>query len=103
MTLRTAATRPATPVFVCPVQQRRVIQRAANDNAARVGHDPVLRDALKHFARHGLAAAEVARQEAEKAFFADDRRGYDHWLSICRTLDRRMAAAFEVYTGQAAR
>ena len=103
MTIRSALVRPAAPLFVSPVQQRLVIQRAANDNAARIGHDAVLRDALKHFARHGLAAAEVARREAEKAFFADDRRGYDHWLSICRALDRRMAAACEAHTGRPAR
>lgn len=103
MTHRPAVARPAVALFVSPVQQRLVTRRAANDNAARIGHDAVLRDALKHFARHGLAAAEVARQEAERAFFADDRRSYDHWLSICRTLDRRMAAAVEVHTDKAAR
>ena len=48
--------------------------------------------ALKHFAEHGLGAATVARQNAEQAFFRGDRRGYLHWLGICRTLDRRMAS-----------
>ncbi|MBS0481241.1 MAG: hypothetical protein JSR96_03645 [Proteobacteria bacterium] len=67
--------------------------RAANDNAVRSGSDAVLRDALKHFARHGLGAAEAARTEAEQARFAGDHQGYQHWLDICRTLDRRMASA----------
>lgn len=97
MTIRPAAVRPAAVPFFSPVQLRRVVQRAANDNAARAGHDPVLRDALKHFAQHGLAAAEIARQHAEQAFFSNDRQAYIHWLSICRALDRRMAAALEVH------
>lgn len=75
---------------------------AANDNDAGVGSDVLLRDALKHFARYGLGAAEVARKEAERAFFADDRQGYRHWLGICRSLDRRMAAAVAARTRQPA-
>ena len=34
----------------------------------------------------------AARTEAERALAADDRQGYDWWLGICRTLDRRLAA-----------
>ncbi|MFM5884033.1 MAG: hypothetical protein ACKOQ3_01645 [Novosphingobium sp.] len=103
MTIRRAPASPAAPLFFTPLQQRRVVQRAANDNLGRQRHDPVLRDALKHFARHGMAAAQVARQEAEKAFFADDERTYRHWLAICRTLDRRLAAALETGAGLSAR
>lgn len=103
MTNHPAAARPVAPVFFSPVQQRQMMRRAANDNAARHGHDPVLRDALKHFARHGLGAAEVARQEAERAFFAGERDSYRHWLAICRTLDRRMAAALEIHDGRTVR
>ena len=68
--------------------------RAANDN--RSNHPPqdlVLRDALRHFSRHGLGAAEEARQRAERAFFAGDMDKYRRWLDICRALDRRMASA----------
>ncbi|WP_296676353.1 hypothetical protein [Novosphingobium sp.] len=100
MTIRLAAVCPAAPLFFSPVQQRRVVQRAANDNAAPGGRDPVLGDALKHFARHGLAAASIARDEAQKAFFANDRGAYLHWLAICRTLDGRMADALAARSGK---
>ena len=66
---------------------------AANDNTQPFPENIVLRAALRHFAEHGLAAAERARENAESAFFKDDRDAYRHWLSICRALDRRMAAA----------
>ncbi len=65
---------------------------AANDNAEEALSDMVVRAALIHFARFGLGAAENARDAAERAFFADDREGYDWWMAICRTLDRRIAA-----------
>jgi hypothetical protein len=69
-----------------------IIGFAANDNAV-AGHRVDLRAALKHFAEHGLGAANVARRNAESAFFRGDRSAYRHWLGICRTLDRRMAGA----------
>lgn len=67
--------------------------RAANDNVDGLSNDDLLRAALRHFAEHGLAAAEKAREEAERAFFAGDRANYRHWLAVCRALDRRMAGA----------
>ena len=54
-----------------------------------------MRAALMHFAEHGLGAARAAREKAEAAFFAGDRAGYDWWLAITRTLDRRMAIEAE--------
>jgi hypothetical protein len=65
---------------------------AANDNSD-AGNDRLLRAALRHFATHGLGAAEAARANAERAFFAGDRAEYRWWLDICRMLDRRMADA----------
>ncbi len=65
----------------------------ANDDASSAASDAVLRAALRHFAQTGLGAADVARQNAEKAFFCGDRETYDHWLAICRLLDARMASA----------
>lgn len=55
----------------------------------------LLRAALRHFAEHGLGAARAARKQAERAFFAGDRKAYDHWLAITRTLDRRLALEAE--------
>jgi len=79
---RTRATKPLL---------RMVRTRAANDNYVTGPDDATLRAALRHFAEHGLAAAEQARRRAEEAFFAGDREAYRWWLDICRTLDRRMA------------
>lgn len=73
---------------------------AANDNGLEPLNATLLRAALKHFARYGLGAAENARAEAERAFFADDREGYRRWLGICRALDRRMASTLRARTEQ---
>lgn len=80
-----------------------VVRPAANDNLRGLGEDRVLRAALRHFAAHGLGAAEAARAEAEAAFFAGDRTGYAWWLGICRTLDRRMADAVAAHRKAASR
>lgn len=69
------------------------VLRPANDNNHGFSNQVLLRAALKHFAEFGLGAAEQARLNAERAFFAGDRAGYDWWLEICRALDRRLAAA----------
>lgn len=66
---------------------------AVNDNAGGIGDDRMLRAALRHFAAHGLGAADAARDKAETAFFAGDSSQYRWWLGICRMLDRRMADA----------
>ncbi|MDP3907440.1 hypothetical protein [Novosphingobium sp.] len=97
MTIRFASATATSAAFVKPVACADLPALAANDNAAET-HDVLLRDALKHFARHGLRAAEVARQNAERAFFAGDRQSYRHWLEICRALDRRMAIACHART-----
>lgn len=92
----------------------RTIARAANDNPQgdwpRTGAkaasgasggsgaappEHLLQAALRHFAEHGLGAARAAREQAERAFFAGDRRAYDWWLDITRTLDRRLASEAE--------
>lgn len=91
MTIHFAAARAPLAALVSPARRNRMISRAANDNGSP-GHSAELRAALKHFAEHGLSAATVARQNAEQAFFRGDRQGYQHWLGICRALDRRMAS-----------
>lgn len=95
MTIRFASASFASAAFVTSGHGRKILTKVANDNtsAGDIAHDALLRDALKHFAQHGLRAAEVARQNAERAFFAGDRPAYRHWLDICRALDRRMAQA----------
>jgi hypothetical protein len=94
MTIRfAAANRGYFNAFLGPIFVASVPLRAANDNLHGTSNDRLLRAALRHFAEHGLCAAEQARENAERAFFAGDRPGYRWWLAICHTLDRRMADA----------
>lgn len=65
--------------------------QAANDNGRAIADNTVLRAALVHFAEHGLGAARQASRMAEDAFLCGDDTAYRHWLTVCRTLDRRMA------------
>lgn len=92
MTIQTTAASIALNRLLAQPGGARIQGLAANDNGF-VGHSGELRAALKHFAEHGLGAARVAQHNAERAFFAGDRKAYQHWLGICRTLDRRMAGA----------
>lgn len=94
MSLRFAAARPAALHSYLPhAELARMAARAANDNGDGESQQEVLRVALRHFAELGLGAAADARDRARKAHFSGDRKGYLHWLTICRTLDRRMAVA----------
>ncbi len=79
------------------------LARAANDNwregselvaavPASARFEPLLTDALRHFAVHGLAAAEAAVDLAAEATSRDDADGRDHWLAVTRMFDRRLAA-----------
>lgn len=72
---------------------------AANDNGGGIGGERLLKAALRHFAEHGLGAAERARENAEAAFFAGDREQYRWWMAICTALDRRMSAAVAFHRG----
>ena len=95
MTIRFAGPCPAQAPHLRPHLGRDAIDCPANDNGAPA-NDAMLHAALRHFAEHGLAAAQRARRQAESAFFAGDRQGYAWWLEVCRTLDRRLAAAVDV-------
>jgi hypothetical protein len=95
MPLHFAASRLGENAFVARMLTAPAVVRSANDNGRPIGEmlsEPsMLRFALLHFARHGLAAAEHARNNAEAAFTAGDEEQYRHWLAVCRLLDRRMA------------
>ncbi len=74
----------------------------ANDNALEAANDDaLLTEALRHFAEHGLCAAERARDKACDAHKAGDGETFDWWLSVCRMLDRRMADAIVARTSLA--
>lgn len=72
------------------------LARAANDNAAegqaQPQFDPLLTEALRHFAVHGLAAAEAALDAAEDALARGDASAKDRWIAVTALFDRRMAA-----------
>lgn len=99
MPLHFAASRTGNDAILARMFVRRIPARGANDNGRAIGDlmaDPqVLRDTLLHFARHGMAAAAVARSEAIQAFDADNDAEGRRWLAICRQLDRRMARGLE--------
>jgi hypothetical protein len=99
MTIRFAGPPRASSPQLKPQHARAAIDLPANDNGGSGATDAMLHAALRHFAEHGLAAAQRARRQAEAAFFAGDRQGYRWWLEICRALDRRMAAAVVERTG----
>lgn len=75
------------------------LARAANDNALPMADnaappqrfDPLLIEALRHFAVHGLAAADAASDGAREAVRRGDCRETDHWLAIARMFDPRLA------------
>lgn len=79
----------------------RVRAQAANDNPGTAGTseqqgcylDPLLREALRHFAVHGLNAVDAALDEAEQSAARGDGNAKDHWLAITQMFDRRRAAA----------
>ena len=76
------------------------LARAANDNrrlgadgaAEPAPFDPLLTEALRHFAIHGFASAEAAVDAAADAAARGDAEAQDHWLAITRMFDRRLAA-----------
>lgn len=101
MTIRFAAANPEHNPLIARALIMPARRWAANDNIPGVCNDTLLKAALRHFAEHGLGAAEHARALAERAFFTGDRDDYRWWLDICRTLDRRMAEAVATRTDAA--
>lgn len=67
---------------------------AANDNAAAAdsgAFDPVLVEALRHFARDGMKAARTAEAAARAALIAGDDGQAEHWFGLAACLDRGLA------------
>ncbi|WDF71018.1 hypothetical protein [Novosphingobium sp. KACC 22771] len=91
MSIRFAAAGAGECGAVARVLRRPRLRAPANDHENGAETDTLLQSALQHFARHGLGAAERARNIALRAFFEGDRDQYRHWLGICRKLDRQMA------------
>jgi hypothetical protein len=77
------------------------LARAGNDNGdtlpgttpSAAPFEPMLIEALRHFAVHGLASAEAALSEAEAASLTGDAQARAYWLAITGMFDRRRAVA----------
>lgn len=100
MPVHFAAARSTAHSPIARALAKKALARAANDNGDESGFslasfDSTMRAALRHFAEHGMGAAEAARQQAEQAFLNGDRQSGAWWLEVCRTLDRRLAERFE--------
>ncbi|WP_170004554.1 hypothetical protein [Pseudopontixanthobacter vadosimaris] len=101
MTVHFAAARSAAACSpVARALSRRGQARYANDNGpasdlARREDDLRLQQSLRHFALHGMNAADAAVQRARDALDAGSMTDYRHWLGICGKLDRRAAARLE--------
>ena len=91
MTIHFAAARTGNASVMARALRVLAITRAANDDPLRDEADAVLAAALRHFAAHGLAAADRAEEKARQAATAGDRAARDRWLEICATLDPRRA------------
>ena len=91
MTIHFAAARTGNASVMARALRVPAIARAAHDDPLRDVADAVLAAALRHFAAHGLAAADRAAEKARQAATAGDRAARDHWLEICATLDPRRA------------
>ncbi|GAM03127.1 hypothetical conserved protein [Novosphingobium sp. MBES04] len=72
-----------------------IVSREFDRTPAPANDETLLTEALQHFARHGLSAAEHARHNAQAARLVGDTRSCTWWISICRQLNRRMAEQFE--------
>ncbi len=104
MPVHFAAARSTAHSPIARALAKKALTRAANDNGPLGGplgsssassFDTMMRDALRHFAEHGMGAAEEARRQAEQAHFTGDEQGYRYWLGLCRALDSRLAAKVE--------
>jgi hypothetical protein len=80
---------------------------AANDNAGAAtdaplpsrAFNPLLTEALRHFAVHGLGAVDAALDEAALAAANGDGNAKDHWLAITQMFDRRRGLASSTLAG----
>ena len=95
MPIHFAAARSAARSPVARALARRAVRRAANDNPGGAGEcgieARVLGAALRHFAEHGLRAAEEAAAMAERAWRAGEQDACAWWTEVCHKLDRKLA------------
>ena len=102
MPIHFAAARSAAHSPVARALAKRAVRRAANDNPGGAGEcnteTRVLNAALRHFADHGLHAAEEAARQAETAWRAGERDACAWWTEVCYKLDRKLAIDLKART-----
>jgi len=98
MSIRFAAAGTGVSPAVARVLRCPAARPAANDGDEGLLQDYLLQSALRHFARHGLGAARQAGNIALRAHREGDSIGFQHWLAICRKLDRRLADRLSIQT-----
>ena len=95
MSIRFAAPPSVAPARMCLVRMCELSLLAVNDNEGEGfsagANRTAIHEALRHFAQHGLDAAEAAGRQAEQAAREGDDEAFRWWFGICRTLDRRLA------------
>lgn len=95
MPIHFAAARCASRSPVARALAKKAVRRAANDNPGGAGQwgaeGPLLNAALRHFAAHGLRAAEQAAMLAERAHRSGEMETSRWWIEVCSTLDRKLA------------
>lgn len=95
MPIHFAAARCAARSPVARALARKALRRAANDNPGGAGESNteagLLSAALRHFAAHGLRAAEEAAVLAEQAHRTGEADACRWWTEVCYKLDRRLA------------
>ena len=95
MTIRFSAATDLVQDVVNPATARGSAQRAANDNGWKSVIDCRLEAALRHFASHGMGAAQDAGARARAAYAAGDGENFRWWLDVCRQIDSRLARQLE--------
>ena len=95
MPIHFAAARCASRSPVARALAKKALRRAANDNPGGAGEcggeARVLSAALRHFAEHGLRAAEEAAMLAERAHRSGEADACRWWTDVCHKLDRKLA------------
>ena len=100
MPIHFAAARSASRSPVARALAKKAVRRAANDNPGGAGECGtelrVLGAALRHFAEHGVRAAEEAAMQAERAWRAGEQGSCAWWTEVCHKLDRKLASELKL-------
>lgn len=95
MSLHFAAARKGAGASVARILTPPSLQSPANDDRDPALDHALVREALLHFAAHGLGAARAALAAAQAARAQGDAQGAEYWQALCRVLDPRLARTLD--------